>query len=98
MNPLTVIAIAQAAIQGIQSAAEAWPIVYAMFTQGHVPTANEQAILDRGADDAHAALQLARAPTELPVSLQSTAPVGDTGSGSTADPATLTSPDPATTV
>lgn len=66
MDPITIAAVAQAAISGIQAAVEAWPLVYKTLTTGAVLDANDQKIVDVGVDAAHAALQLAK-PEPLPV-------------------------------
>jgi len=57
MNPMTIVTIGTAAMQGVTAAIKAWPTIQAIVTEGRDPTPEEQAALDAAADAAHAALQ-----------------------------------------
>ena len=57
MDPVTIVTVADAAIQGIQEAIAAWPAIKAAVSGGRDPTADEQALIDKAVDAAHAALQ-----------------------------------------
>jgi hypothetical protein len=57
MDPMTIVTIGTAAMQGVTAAIKAWPTIQAIVTEGRDPTPAEQAALDAAADAAHAALQ-----------------------------------------
>lgn len=62
MDPLTMMTIADAAINGVQEAVAAWPTVKALFTGGGTATPEQQAQIDAATDAAHAALQADSGP------------------------------------
>ena len=57
MDPITIITIGTAAINGVAQAIAAWPVLSAIVTGQRDPTPEEQATLDAAMDAAHAALQ-----------------------------------------
>lgn len=62
MNPVLIAAIAQAAIEGVQEAIVAWPLIFGNVVKGTTLTDADILAITRASDVAHDALQLARPP------------------------------------
>lgn len=57
MDPVTIVTIATAAMQGVEEAIAVWGTIQQLVASGADPTPEQQAQIDAAADAAHQALQ-----------------------------------------